>query len=86
MDYIFLDGARLTKEHEAQQYLAEKLAAPRHYGHNLDALYDTATSFTRALTIILYGSTDSPYARRVLCVLRDAAAENPNLCIRLWGA
>ena len=40
MKLTILDGRKMTDRRSAHEYLAEVLALPDYYGHNLDALAD----------------------------------------------
>lgn len=43
MRKIVLEGKYLIDRESAHEYLQEKLALPKYYGKNLDALYDCLT-------------------------------------------
>lgn len=84
METIQLDGARLCGRAEAMALLGEALALPAWWGRNLDALYDCLTQPGRPVRLELQnrGAMEaSPFGRRLLRVLEDAAAENP--CLEL---
>lgn len=78
-DSAALDGAKLIRREEAMAYLAGILPDLR--GRNLDALYDSLTDLT-SFRMILFNREileETDFGRRLLTVLRDAAAENPYL-------
>ena len=53
MEFIIIDGRRMTSVEETHRYLAKTLRLPDYYGHNLDALHDCLTDLSRSVWIIL---------------------------------
>lgn len=53
MEFIIIDGTRMTSIEETHRYLARTLRLPPYYGHNLDALHDCLTDLGRNVWIIL---------------------------------
>ena len=53
MEFIIIDGRRMTSIGETHEYLAKTLRLPDYYGKNLDALHDCLTDLTRSVWIIL---------------------------------
>ena len=53
MEFIIIDGKRMTSVEETHRYLARTLRLPPYYGHNLDALHDCLTDLGRGVWIIL---------------------------------
>lgn len=75
---------------EIYAFLGERLSFPGYFGFNLDALYDCATSDICHPVCLVWPRTwtcGNPYlylnAMKLLGVLMDAAAENPNLKIEI---
>jgi ribonuclease inhibitor len=58
--------------------LARELAFPDWYGKNLDALHDCLTERKDPVEFTLLHPEERPVLVRVL---KDAAEENPNICI-----
>lgn len=82
METVKLDGAQLCCREEAMERLAQALALPEWWGRNLDALHDCLTDPGRPMKLVLHNREDleaSPFGLRLLRVLNDSAAENPNL-------
>lgn len=79
METIVLDGARLAERTEAFALLEQALALPIWWGKNLDALYDCLTSLGRPVCLELCNLPAlkaTPFGRRLLFVLQDAAADS----------
>ncbi len=53
MEFIIIDGRRMTSKEETHRYLARTLRLPPYYGNNLDALHDCLTDLSRDVWIIL---------------------------------
>ena len=53
MEFIIIDGKRMTTVEETHRYLCRTLRLPAYYGHNLDALHDCLTDLGRGVWIIL---------------------------------
>lgn len=89
MKRVILDCEKLLRRKPAHLYLAEMLEFPDYYGKNLDALYDCLTELSEC-TIVLEGEDilQGPecYGAKVLKVLREAAAANPNLKLEVQDA
>ena len=82
METIQLDGARLCRRQEAMELLGQMLALPEWWGRNLDALHDCLTELGRPVRLELCHCAlmrESRFGLRLLRVLEDSAAENPNL-------
>ena len=81
MNIIILDGRQMTDRKTAHVYLKETLGLPRHYGHNLDALFDCLTELSGVQVILTYLQEMSEnlgnYADMLLAVFTEAAEENP---------
>ena len=61
-------------------YLASMLDLPKHYGRNLDALYDCLTSITAPTSIkVANVNRNNPLHTRTMQVLKDAADDNARL-------
>ena len=70
MEVVRLDGGLLTERTQALALLGAALELPDWWGRNLDALHDCLTE-------------ESPFGRRLLRVLTDAAQENPGLVLEI---
>ncbi len=80
MEIIRLDGARLQSRGEAMELLGRSLALPEWWGRNLDALYDCLTDLGRPVRLEIShreAMGETPFGRRLLRVLEDAAGEVP---------
>ncbi len=53
MEFIIIDGRRMTSVASTHEYLARTLRLPAYYGRNLDALHDCLTDLPRSVWIIL---------------------------------
>jgi ribonuclease inhibitor len=53
MEFIIIDGRRMTTVDQTHEYLAKTLRLPDYYGRNLDALHDCLTDLGRGVWIIL---------------------------------
>lgn len=79
METIRLDAARLCRREEAMELLGRTLELPEWWGRNLDALHDCLTELGRPVRLELCGweaMEEAGFGRRLLRVLKDAAAEN----------
>lgn len=84
--------ASLTSLEAIYTFLQENLGFPSYFGHNLDALFDCATSdITQPVCLVWPRQWDSgnPYlwwkGMKVLDTLKDAAEENECLRIEVIG-
>ena len=80
METIRLDGVRLRDREEAMELLGQALALPEWWGRNLDALYDCLTDLGRSVRLEVFhreAMVETPFGRRLLRVLKDAAEELP---------
>lgn len=80
METIRLDGARLRDREEAMELLGQALTLPEWWGRNLDALYDCLTDLGRPVRLEVFRRetmVETPFGRRLLRVLKDAAEELP---------
>jgi ribonuclease inhibitor len=76
MEFIIIDGRRMTSIEQTHEYLAKTLRLPPYYGRNLDALHDCLTDFGRGVWIILINGDAmdaalGEYAGRLRRVLLD---------------
>ena len=53
MEFIIIDGRRMTSVEATHAHLARTLRLADYYGHNLDALHDCLTDLSRDVWIIL---------------------------------
>ncbi len=53
MEFIIIDGRRMTSVASTHEYLARTLRLPAYYGRNLDALHDCLTDLSRDVWIVL---------------------------------
>lgn len=79
METIVLDGACLREREQAMELLGQTLHFPEWWGRNLDALYDCLTDLGPMRLELQNRSAleETGFGRRLLRVLRDAAAETP---------
>lgn len=76
-----IDGAVIESKEELHNTIAWQLSLPAYYGHNLDALWDVLSTWTKPLiievthTAQLKGTLEE-YADALLDLLRDVKAEN----------
>lgn len=83
---LILDGTVIKTREGLHQHFARTLHFPEWYGANLDALFDCLTELQEDVNIScsypeLMEKNLGAYAKKVYCVLKDAAAENPHLNI-----
>lgn len=85
MKHIILDCTQMTTRQSAHDYLAKMLGLPKHYGRNLDALYDCLTERGEpiCLELIHTGALKDlgQYEQALWKALSDAAAVNPALTL-----
>ena len=84
---LILDGEKILNRDELHQQMEAVLQFPEWYGGNLDALHDCLTELMEELDIcILHFDTLErhlgDYAGKLLQVLRDAEASNPNILVQ----
>lgn len=80
MNHIELYAQQMTDRAACHDHLAEAFGFPQWYGRNLDALYDLLTQIDIPTTIRLnHCQLLEGYGKRLLKVLAQAAAHNPNL-------
>ena len=78
MEFIIIDGKRMTSVEETHRYLARTLRLPPYYGQNLDALHDCLTDLGRNVWIILINGDEldnnlGEYAATLRRVFREAS-------------
>lgn len=83
-----MEGGNIRTREELHDALIRALNLPTWYGRNLDALYDCLTALKQDTELRLLHPARleealGGYARSLLSVLRDAAAENPNFRVTL---
>lgn len=88
MRKIILDAEKMRSLPRLHEYLREELGLPAHYGANLDALYDCLTEIGEPVELAVAAKAADAaylgrYGARLLEVLRDAAAANPALTVKL---
>lgn len=76
MEFIIIDGKRMTTIEETHSYLARTLRLPDYYGGNLDALHDCLTDLSRSVWIILINGDEmdvnlNGYAEKLRRVFTD---------------
>ncbi len=77
MKTIILDCADIPDKTAFHRMLAEKLAFPEWYGHNLDALMDCLTDLDTTQLVCTHWSCLGDWAAAFAETFADAAAENP---------
>lgn len=89
MKTVTLALARMQSIRQLHKYLRAELELPDYYGENLDALYDCLTEVCEPVILkipqaaVAAGSELGWYGARLLTVVQDAAAANPNLQVEL---
>ncbi|CAK7049250.1 barstar family protein [Phascolarctobacterium sp.] len=84
MKTVTLELQEMQSIRQLHQYLRRVLALPAYYGENLDALYDCLTEVSEPVILkipqaVAAGSELGWYGERLLLVMQDAAAANPDL-------
>ena len=86
MNRVQLSAAAWDTPEKAHAALADALAFPEYYGHNLDALHDCLTDMNDTQLVITDCAAASGQMEKwpgFLSVFFDSAEENPGLDIRL---
>ena len=86
MNIVQLSAAAWDTPEKAHAALADALAFPDYYGHNLDALHDCLTDLNDTQLVITDCAAASGQMEKwpgFLSVFFDSASENPGLDIRL---
>ena len=87
MLYFLLDGRRFTSKEASHRYICKKLGPWRYHDENLDALHDVLTSLPPCCIRLRQTSAlrraANGYGERILQVIKDSSAENPNIDLRL---
>ena len=83
-----MEGGNIRTRDELHDALIRALNLPTWYGRNLDALYDCLAALKQDTELRLlhpYRLEEAlgGYARSLISVLRDAAAENPHFRVTL---
>ena len=85
MTKITINAAEIFTPEQLHRLLSEKLAFPRYYGMNLDALYDCLTDSEAEITVLNCGSLAENLGERkaesFFHVLSDSAENNPRLTV-----
>lgn len=85
---VELDGKKMLNKELTHEYLKWKLKLPRHYGKNLDALWDILSSLDKEMRIIFL-NTDcmidklGEYGQSLMQVFQDAVEENENIVLEI---
>lgn len=85
---IVLDGRLMTDREALHSYLQTSLELPAYYGRNLDALFDLLTQRCEPTQLCVTHRSALEmnlgyYAAVLMDTLYDAAAENPNLTVKV---
>ena len=83
-----MEGGNIRTREELHDALVRALNLPTWYGRNLDALYDCLAGLNQDTELRLLHPARleeqlGGYARTLLSVLRDAAADNPHFRVTL---
>lgn len=82
MRKIVIDLAGMRTPEQIHPYIAAQMGLPDYYGKNLDALFDCLTEIAEPTCIGVYNmDVSQAYMLGLADVLRDADADNPNLCV-----
>ena len=77
-----IDCLTINDSKEFHRILAETLALPEWYGHNLDALYDCLTELDGPVHLVLHNWDDSrPFSEGFRGVFLDAQTDHPDLSV-----
>ena len=86
MQTIVIRGSRFENIKEIHEFLADALCFPDYYGKNLDALHDVLGELPRTeevqFVVLFSGKMKENLTsklEKLVMVLEDSAAENPNL-------
>ncbi len=86
-----IDGRKIEKLDDLYDQLAAQLTLPRHFGRNLDALWDTLTAELEGpLTIVWLHADESRTSLgdtyvKVKIMLEEAAGERDDLTLHFEG-
>ena len=89
MIVLNLDGAVLKTKTELHNTIAWQLNLPEFYGHNLDALWDVLSTWSKPLQIEVV-NTDllknylGDYADALLQLLNDVVKENATIILQIF--
>lgn len=83
-----LDGTVLKSKEELHNTIAWQLSLPDYYGHNLDALWDVLSTWSKPLqievsNIVLLQKHLGEYEEALLQVLNDVVAENDAITLNI---
>ena len=84
IETVTIDGEHMLNHRMVHEHLAEHLAFPDYYGHNLDALYDLLTERSSPTRLIVRHKRTllswlGDYGEALCQTLEDAARVNPRL-------
>lgn len=81
--FVELRARAFATREELHAHLARELAFPAYYGGNLDALWDCLSEVCQPVTIRIRRGWFAPdWFRAAAEVIREAAAENPNIIVK----
>ena len=86
MKHITLDCTLMTLPDEVHDLFAKELEFPDTYGRNLDALYDTLSTYPELELTLANASAIGKmfrYGDNLLLAIQDAEKANPNLTVIL---
>lgn len=81
---LLCDPNSFSSMEEAYDFFEKELSLPSWFGRNPDALYDCLTDIGYHVTLLLPPVQENAVAKKLLPLLQDAVAENPNLTIRRY--
>lgn len=81
---LLCDPNSFSSMEEVYDFFEKELSLPDWFGRNLDALYDCLTDISQPVTLLLPPLQENAVAEKLLPLLQEAAAENPNLTIRRY--
>lgn len=84
MEYILLDGNKMTSKKEVHKYLKETFNFPDYYGENLDALWDLLSTKNERISISLLHEEKlyenlGRYGKLIVEVFSEVEKSNDNI-------
>ncbi len=82
--FLKLDGNEMTTKELFHDYFKKNLKLPNYYGKNLDALWDSLSTYSETLNITLFNKDQllkhlGEYGLSIIKLLEDVASVNKNV-------
>ncbi len=88
MKTVLLNGKRMTNKKDTHLYIKRKLGLPDYHGKNLDALWDSLSTLSDSMGIILFNKEYieqflGDYGNSLIRVFQESAQSNEKIVFKV---